>query len=177
MTSPIIPWMGGKRGLATRLIPLFPPHKCYVEVFAGSGATKAPWSPPCPAFALVQGVAHASAQSGICDNFRPRYAVDLQVLAEDGELDPNLPILAGVPLPVPVGGDEMGFFAFPAEGTMVVVNFAYGMPSKPFIQTILPHGLSLPKVPKGDQVWQHSETAQQRVDADGNWSRQTDGRI
>lgn len=32
-------------------------------------------------------------------------------------------------------------------------------------------------MPKGDQVWQHSETAQQRVDADGNWSRQTDGRI
>ena len=125
----------------------------------------------------MQGVADAPAQSGICDNFRPRYAVDLQVLAEDGEPDPNLPILAGVPLPVPVGGDEMGFFAFPAEGTMVVVNFAYGMPSKPFIQTILPHGLSLPKVPKGDQVWQHSETAQQRVDADGNWSRQTDGRI
>jgi len=122
-------------------------------------------------------VADAPAQSGICDSFRPRYAVDLQVLAEDGEPDPNLPILAGVPLPVPVGGDEMGFFAFPAEGTMVVVNFAYGMPSKPFIQTILPHGLSLPKVPKGDQVWQHSETAQQRVDADGNWSRQTDGRI
>lgn len=130
-----------------------------------------------PRFALVQGVADAPAQSGICDNFRPRYAVDLQVLAEDGEPDPNLPILAGVPLPVPVGGDEMGFFAFPAEGTMVVVNFAYGMPNKPFIQTILPHGLSLPKVPKGDQVWQHSETAQQRVDADGNWSRQTDGRI
>ena len=51
------------------------------------------------------------------------------------------------------------------------------MPSKPFIQTILPHGLSRPKVPKGDQVWQHSETAHQRVDADGNWSRQTDGRI
>ena len=122
-------------------------------------------------------MADAPAQSGICDSFRPRYAVDLQVLAEDGEPDPNLPILAGVPLPVPVGGDEMGFFAFPAEGTMVVVNFAYGMPSKPFIQTILPHGLSLPKVPKGDQVWQHSETAQQRVDADGNWSRQTDGRI
>ncbi|MES2869604.1 MAG: hypothetical protein V4749_08540 [Pseudomonadota bacterium] len=130
-----------------------------------------------PRFALVQGVADAPAQSGICDNFRPRYAVDLQVLAEDGEPDPNLPILAGVPLPVPVGGDEMGFFGFPGEGTMVVVNFAYGMPSKPFIQTILPHGLSLPKVPKGDQVWQHSETAQQRVDADGNWSRQTDGRI
>jgi hypothetical protein len=37
----------------------------------------------------------------------------------------------------------------------------------------------MPKVPKGDQVWQHSEAAQQRVDADadGNWLRQTDGKI
>lgn len=38
MTSPIIPWMGGKCRLADRLIPLFLPHECYVEVFAG-GAT------------------------------------------------------------------------------------------------------------------------------------------
>ncbi|MDV9032288.1 hypothetical protein Q7C30_009285, partial [Pseudomonas sp. RAC1] len=34
-----------------------------------------------------------------------------------------------------------------------------------------------PRVPKGDQVWQHSEACQQRVDADGNWLRQTDGKI
>jgi DNA adenine methylase len=38
MTSPIIPWMGGKRRLADRLIPLFPHHECYVEVFAGGAA-------------------------------------------------------------------------------------------------------------------------------------------
>jgi len=57
------------------------------------------------------------------------------------------------------------------------VCFAYGLPNKPYIQSILPHGLSMPKVPKGDQVWQHSGTAQQRVDADGNWLRQTDGKI
>ena len=54
MTSPIIPWMGGKRRLAAHLISLFPTHKCYVEVFAAGGATKAPWSPPCQAFTLVQ---------------------------------------------------------------------------------------------------------------------------
>jgi len=34
----LIPWMGGKRRLADRLIPLFPPHECYVEVFAGGAA-------------------------------------------------------------------------------------------------------------------------------------------
>lgn len=36
--NPIIPWMGGKRRLADRLIPLFPKHECYVEVFCGGAA-------------------------------------------------------------------------------------------------------------------------------------------
>ena len=130
-----------------------------------------------PRFARVVGVADAPASAGICDDFRPRFAVDLELLGPDDEPDPELPMLAGVPLPMSVGGDEMGFLGFPEEGTRVVVCFAYGLPSKPYVQTILPHGLSLPKVPKGDLVWQHSEDAQQRVDADGNWLRQTEGRI
>ena len=50
MTGQIIPWMGRKRRLAAQLIPLFPTHKCYVEVFAAGGARKA----PCQAFTLVQ---------------------------------------------------------------------------------------------------------------------------
>ena len=130
-----------------------------------------------PRFARVVAVADAPAGAGICDDFRPRYAVDIEVLGPDGEPDPQMPQLAGVPLPLPTGGEEMGMYAFPEEGTQVVVCFAYGLPNKPYIQTILPHGLSMPKVPKGDQVWQHSEAAQQRVDADGNWLRQTDGKI
>lgn len=130
-----------------------------------------------PRFAKVVAVADAPASAGLCDDFRPRFSVDLQVMGPDGEIDTTLPVLAGVPLPMPVGGDEMGFFAFPEEGTSVVVCFAYGLPHKPYIQTILPHGLTLPKVPKGDQVWQHSDAVQQRVDADGNWLRKTDGKI
>ena len=130
-----------------------------------------------PRFARVVGVADAPAGASMCDDFRPRYAVDIEVLGQDGEADPAVPRLNGVPLPLPSGGEEMGMFAFPQEGTQVVVCFAYGSPSKPYIQTILPHGLSLPKVPKGDQVWQHSDAVQQRVDADGNWLRLTDGKI
>ena len=38
MAMPIIPWIGGKRRLADRIIPQFPPHTCYVEVFAGGAA-------------------------------------------------------------------------------------------------------------------------------------------
>lgn len=37
-TLPIIPWLGGKRRLADRLIPLIPAHECYVEVFCGGAA-------------------------------------------------------------------------------------------------------------------------------------------
>ena len=130
-----------------------------------------------PRFGRVVAVPDAPAAPGLCDDFRPRYGVDVQVLLPDGEPDPNLPILAGLPLPAPMGGQEAGMFGFPEENTTVVVCFAYGLPHKPFIQQILPHGLSLPRVPKGDQVWQHSEACQQRVDADGNWLRQTDGKI
>lgn len=38
MALPIVPWIGGKRRLADLLIPRFPAHKCYVEVFAGGAA-------------------------------------------------------------------------------------------------------------------------------------------
>lgn len=130
-----------------------------------------------PRFGRVVAVPDAPAAPGLCDDFRPRFAVDVEVLLPDGEPDPDLPILSSLPLPVPNGGQEAGVFGFPEEGTTVVVCFAYGLPHKPFIQTVLPHGLSLPRVPKGDQVWQHSEACQQRVDADGNWLRQTDGKI
>jgi len=130
-----------------------------------------------PRFARVTAVADAPADAGICDDFRPRYAVDIEVLGADDEPDPAMPQLKGVPLPLPTGGEDMGIYAFPEEGTRVVVCFAYGLPNKPYIQSILPHGLTMPKVPNGHQVWQQSEAVQQRVDADGNWLRQTDGKI
>lgn len=38
LALPIIPWIGGKRRLADRIIPQFPPHTCHVEVFAGAAA-------------------------------------------------------------------------------------------------------------------------------------------
>lgn len=38
MADPIIPWMGGKRRLAEKILPLFPEHQCYVEAFAGGAA-------------------------------------------------------------------------------------------------------------------------------------------
>jgi DNA adenine methylase len=36
--KPIIPWIGGKRRLAEQILPLYPDHTCYVELFAGGAA-------------------------------------------------------------------------------------------------------------------------------------------
>ncbi len=36
--KPILRWAGSKRRLAKKLLPLFPEHNCYVEVFCGSAA-------------------------------------------------------------------------------------------------------------------------------------------
>lgn len=130
-----------------------------------------------PRFARVVAIPDPPTNAGLCDDFRPRFAADLEVLGPDGEPDTALPLLQGVPLPLPMGGESMGIYGLPDEGTMVVVSFAYGLPHKPFVLAILPQGLSLPNLPKGDQVWQHSEAVQQRVDADGNWLRQTAGQI
>lgn len=38
MTEPLFPWIGGKRRLIDKLLPLFPAHECYVEAFAGAAA-------------------------------------------------------------------------------------------------------------------------------------------
>ena len=38
MATPIIPWIGGKSRLAKHILPLFPPHTCYVEPFCGAAA-------------------------------------------------------------------------------------------------------------------------------------------
>lgn len=35
---PLVPWIGGKRRLASRILPLFPAHTCYVEPFCGAAA-------------------------------------------------------------------------------------------------------------------------------------------
>ncbi|TDU23074.1 DNA adenine methylase Dam [Chromohalobacter marismortui] len=37
-TKPILPWMGGKRRLAKQIMPLFQPHRTYVEPFCGGAA-------------------------------------------------------------------------------------------------------------------------------------------
>lgn len=111
------------------------------------------------------------------DEFRPYYAVDVQLLKANGSDDTDHPVMEALTLPAMMAGDESGQFGFPKIGTRVVIGFRYGSPGHPYIHSILPLGLSLPDLEPGEQRWQHSNGILQRVDKDGNWERKTSGKI
>ncbi len=127
-----------------------------------------------PIFAEVVGVRETPKEGDLCDEFRPRYAVDVQILNEYGEPDTQWPVLKDVTLSVPVAGHEMGHFAYPDNGTWVEIAFAYGSPNRPFIRSVLPHRLTMPGIERGEQKWQHNAASFQRIDKDGNQERVTD---
>lgn len=126
-------------------------------------------------YARVLAVADSPTEGATCERFRPRYAVDIEILGPDMEPDAAFPTYTAVPLPVAVGaGQEMGTFAFPEAGALVVVGFAYGRADHPIIRQAYALGASLPKVEQGELLQQHSPTVYQRADAAGNWTRTTD---
>jgi hypothetical protein len=128
-----------------------------------------------PRYARVLAVAETPEAGGTCERFRPRYAVDIQILTPEGEPDAAYPVYEAVPLPVPVGcGHEAGLFGYPHTGALVVVEFAYGRADLPLIRNVYPLGLSLPQLQAGELRWMQSEAAHQGIDADGNWTRKTD---
>lgn len=108
------------------------------------------------------------------DPFRPRYAVDVQLLGEDGEPDLAIPLYRAVPLPVTFGGPEQGALQFPLEGTLVELGFAFGRADRPFIRTILGQGWTLPDIAPGEQLHQQRTEVFHRIDAVGNQTRATD---
>lgn len=127
-----------------------------------------------PIFGEVVGVREFPQEGDLCEEFRPRYAVDVQVLTENGDPDTTKPVLRDVMLSLPVVGQERGQFAFPDDGVWVELAFAYGSPNRPFIRSVLPNRMTLPPVERGEQRWQHNPASFQRVDKDGSWQRKTD---
>jgi hypothetical protein len=108
-----------------------------------------------------------------CDPFYPRYAVDVQLLDENGTATKSK-VLQAVPLPLPGAGNKAGRLEPPAIGSIVEIAFAYGRPDKPFIRTVLPFGWDLPAIKEGETRSQVREGVYQHVDDKGNFENKTD---
>lgn len=130
-----------------------------------------------PILARVEAVSDPVNQESLSERYRPRYAVDVRVLKPNGAPDELMPLFRAVPLPVAMAGLERGAYGFPEAGTIVELAFAFGLPDRPFIRTILTEGLSLPSVARGEVLWQASTDVYQRADSAGNWHRSTTGDI
>lgn len=107
------------------------------------------------------------------DPFYPRWAVDVQLLDENGTATKSKALQA-VPLPLTGAGDKAGHMQPPAIGSIVEIAFAYGRPDKPFIRTVLPFGFNLPAIKAGEHLTQTREGVYQRIDETGNIITATD---
>ncbi|HEO9045968.1 TPA: hypothetical protein QIF36_004175 [Enterobacter kobei] len=129
-----------------------------------------------PKTARVTGATDTAALGDVSDPFRPRYAVNVQLLNADGS-DSDTPEMIGVPLPVPLAGNEGGIYQYPPEGAVVELGFIDGRPDKPQIRQTLQDGASLPEISPGEQLQQFRAGVSQRVTQDGSWKRETDQTI
>ncbi|RKJ84408.1 hypothetical protein D6R50_06505 [Aeromonas veronii] len=129
-----------------------------------------------PKFGRVEAISDHASAGQRNDPFRPRYAVDVQLLGEDGEPDALTPRYRAVPLPVAFGGPEQGLLQYPLEGTLVELGFAFGRADRPFIRTILGTGWPLPDIAPGEQLQQQRKEVFSHTDTVGNQARHTDRR-
>jgi len=130
-----------------------------------------------PRFGRVLSVSDAPNRGGVTDNYRPRYAVNVQVLKENGKPDTKLPVFYDLSLPAASVGMERGDFGFPEPGCIVEVGFAYGSPQRPFIRTVLGVDVSMPELAVGDQRRQTAPGVFDQTQANGDKSRTTFGNI
>ncbi|MEZ9620179.1 MULTISPECIES: hypothetical protein [Vibrio] len=127
-----------------------------------------------PKFGRVEAVRDKVTVGQVADPFRPRFAVDVQVLDEDLNPDSNVPVYRSIPLPVHMSGHESGLLAYPLEGTLVEIAFAYGRNDRPIVRGVYGRDYALPSIEPGEQLQQQREEVSNRIDAAGNISQQTD---
>jgi hypothetical protein len=83
-------------------------------------------------------------EAGKVDAFHKRYSVDVQVLAKDGTLSDDAPVISDVELSPLWAGGNTAILAIPPKGAVVRVGFYYWDPSQPYVDAVLAHGYEIP---------------------------------
>ncbi|WP_233090325.1 hypothetical protein [Vibrio sp. IB15] len=127
-----------------------------------------------PKFGRVEVVRDTATAGQVADPFRPRFAVDVQVFDENLNPNSNVPVYRSIPLPVHMSGHESGLLAYPLEGTLVEIAFAYGRNDRPIIRGVYGREYALPSIEPMEQLQQQREEVSHRIDVAGNTTQKTD---
>ena len=105
--------------------------------------------------------------------FRPKYAVNVQLLDENGK-ESKTPVYKAVPLPVTNIGSEGGSYHYPEEGTEVEIGFINGKPDQPIIRNIYPNNKTMPNIKKDEHLLQQRAEVFTKIDNVGNITLESD---
>lgn len=130
-----------------------------------------------PLYGRVAGISESMNDEAISNNFRGRYAVNIEILDANDKPDKSYTLFKNIVLPLPFAGFEAGGFKYPENGTRVVLGFAGGLPHMPFIQQLFPNEQSLPKVDVNELVLQARPGVLNKADRKGNLISNTFAKI
>ncbi|OCG63827.1 hypothetical protein A9G48_05045 [Gilliamella sp. wkB18] len=126
--------------------------------------------------AKVVAISDEASLGDISTPFRPKYAVNVQLLDENGK-ESTTPVYKAVPLPVTNIGSEGGSYHYPEEGAEVEIGFINGKPDQPVIRNIYPNNKTMPNIKKNEHLLQQRAEVFTKIDNVGNMIRESDQTI
>ncbi|MEF1204328.1 hypothetical protein [Photobacterium damselae] len=128
-----------------------------------------------PVWVRIESINETPNDGDLSDQFRAYYCASVKILSKDGQ-DTNSPMLDNIALSgsfSPSGG----MLQLPQPGMLATIAFAFGHPDKPYIDKILPYGVSLPKVTIGETTIQSRHGVKIHLQQDGSIAQITDNAI
>lgn len=125
-----------------------------------------------PIWGIVNSINETPPDGCLSDNFRPYYCVSVNILSKDGQ-PTSIPTMENIAIAGNFS-ESGGIMQLPEPGMIVSIQFAFGMPDKPYVDRVLPYSVSMPGLERGEIVIQSRHGSKQLFAQDGSINLETD---
>ena len=129
----------------------------------------------CPLWGRITSINEIPQSGSLSDPYRAYYGASVHILSKDGK-ETDTPILSNIALSGTFSSSG-GMMQLPDPGMIVTVQFAFGMPDKPYIDKVLPYGIALPGIDTNESIIQSRQGVKVHLQQDGTIASITDGAI
>lgn len=124
-----------------------------------------------PVWGVITGINETPANGSLSDEFRPYYAANVKIMTKKGKDSgiemQNIAISSSFT-------ESGGFLQLPDPGQVVSIQFLFGLPNKPYIDKVLPYGVSLPGIKTNELALQSREGVKVHLTQSGDIATITD---